>query len=154
MNNLIRLWPAWLVSLCLFAAPLQAQERGTANEAKALVERGVAHIKEVGKEKAFADFTVGGKWADRDLYIFVYDFNGTNLAFGNKPQLVGKDLSDLKDAAGKPIIKDLAELAKTKGSGWYDYLFTDPLSKKIAPKSSYVIRVPGADAFIGAGIYK
>ena len=134
--------------------PAFAQERATAKEAKALVEKGVAHIKAVGKEQAFKDFTAGGSWADRDLYIFAYDFKGMNLAFGNKPAMVGKDLSELKDGNGKPIIKDLAEIAKTKGSGWYDYMFTDPLTKKMLPKSSYVERVPGAEAFIGAGVYK
>lgn len=148
----------WMSALTLvlgIALPaFAADERGTAPEAKALVERGVAHIKEVGKEKAFADFTAGGKWSDRDLYIFVYDFKGTNLAFGNKPQMVGKDLSELKDGNGKPLIKDLIEIAKTKGSGWYDYVFSDPISKKMLPKSSYVVKVPGSDALIGAGIYK
>ena len=154
MNLAIKLFSAISLTMAVALPVNAADERGTASEAKALVERGVAHIKEVGKEKAFADFTAGGKWADRDLYIFVYDFKGTNLAFGNKPQMVGKDLSGLKDGTGKPLIKDLIDLAKTKGSGWYDYVFSDPISKKMLPKSSYVVRIQGADAFLGAGIYK
>lgn len=31
-------------------------ERGSTAEAQALVKKGIAHIKKVGKEKAFADF--------------------------------------------------------------------------------------------------
>lgn len=153
MKSLPKIFAA--VALCVSAAlPAFAQERGTADEAKALVEKGIAHIKAVGAEKAYADFTAGGKWADRDLYIFAYDFNGVNLAFGNKPAMVGKNLFDLKDAGGNPVIKDLANVAKTKGSGWHNYMWSDPITKKVQPKSSYVVRVPGAEAFIGAGIYK
>lgn len=141
--------------LCLATAlPAGAQQRGTADEAKALVDKAVVHIKAVGAPKAYADFTATGKWQDRDLYIFAYSFDGTNLAFGDKPGMVGKNLFDLKDANGLYVIRELAEVAKTKGSGWVNYSWSDPITKKIQPKSSYVVRVPGADAFIGAGIYK
>lgn len=147
----------WLIGfflslgICLAA---NAQQRATADEAKALVDKAVAHIKAVGDSKAYADFTATGKWQDRDLYIFAYSFDGTNLAFGDKPAMVGKNLFDLKDANGIYVIRELAEVAKTKGSGWVSYSWSDPITKKIHPKSSYVVRVPGADAFIGAGIYK
>lgn len=150
----MRRWILGAMLAAMFAPVSWAETRATAAEAKALVDKALAHVKAVGKEKAFADFTAGGAWTDRDLYIFAYEFNGKNLAFGNKPQMVGKDLSDLKDGNGKPIIKDLAEVARSKGSGWYDYMFTDPLTKKMLPKSSYVVRIPGSEAFLGAGIYK
>lgn len=145
----------FMVFLCLAAiAPVAAQQRGTADEAKALVDKALAHIKAVGSQKAYAEFTATGKWQDRDLYIFAYSFDGTNLAFGDKPGMVGKNLFDLKDANGMYVIRDLAELAKTKGSGWHNYSWSDPITKKIQPKSSYVVRVPGTNEFIGAGIYK
>ena len=134
--------------------PASAQQRGTADEAKALVDKALAHIKGVGAKQAYADFTATGKWQDRDLYIFAYGFDGTNLAFGDKPGMVGKNLFDLKEANGLYVIRELAEIAKTKGSGWFNYSWSDPITKKIQPKSSYVVRVPGAEAFIGAGIYK
>lgn len=139
--------------LGVFAVSAWAQERATPDEAKAMVEKAVAHIKSVGAEKAYADFNAGGKWVDRDLYIFVYDFKGINLAWGGKPTMVGKDLSGIKDADGKPLFKDLMAAA-VKGGGWHNYLWSDPLTKKALPKSSYVMRVPGAEAFVGAGAYK
>lgn len=153
MNSVKHFITGLLLSV-LTAFSAVAQERGTADEAKALVDKGIAHIKAVGAEKAFADFTAGGKWADRDLYIFAYDFNGVNLAFGNKPAMVGKNLIDLKDANGNQVIKDLSTVARSKGSGWHDYMWSDPITKKVQPKSSYVVRVPGTETFIGAGIYK
>jgi cytochrome c len=144
------------VALCLaVAAPALAQERGSADEAKALVEKGLAHIKAVGLDKAAADFTAkDGKWQNKDLYLFVEKFDGVMLGHGANAALVGKNLSEMKDANGKTFVKDLAETAKTKGSGWVDYMWVDPATKKTAAKSSYVVRVPNSEVFIGAGIYK
>jgi hypothetical protein len=34
-----------------------AQERGTTEQAQAMVKKGIAYIKQVGKEKAFAEFS-------------------------------------------------------------------------------------------------
>jgi cytochrome c len=126
---------------------------GTAKEAKTLVEKGVAYIKANGKDKAFAEFTdTKGKFIDRDLYIFVVDFKGLTLAHGGNPKLVGKDMSELKDSDGKFFIKEFIELAKTKGSGWVDYKWQNPVTKNIEPKTTYIQRCE--DYFLGCGIYK
>lgn len=39
---------------------------------------------------------------------------------------------------GKYMTREMVELAKNKGSGWVDYLFKNPDTSEIAPKSSYV----------------
>lgn len=132
-----------------------AQERGTADEAKAMADNGLAHIKAVGPDKAFADFSEKeGKWHNKDLYIFAVKFDGTVVAQGANKALIGKNLMDLKDPDGKFFIKEMIELGKAKGNGWVDYSYTDPQTKKFAPKSSYVARVPGYDGILGVGIYK
>jgi cytochrome c len=126
---------------------------GTDKEATALVEKGVAFIKAEGKEKAFTEFTDNkGKFVDRDLYIFVVDFKGLTLAHGGNAKLVGKDMSGLKDADGEPFIQKMIELAKSKGNGWVDYKWTNPVTKKIEAKTTYVQKVD--DYFLGCGIYK
>lgn len=131
-----------------------AQERGSIDEAKALVDKGLAHVKAVGTEKAFADFTEkDGKWQNKDLYVFVVKTDGTTVAHGANKGLVGKSLIDLKDANGKPFIKEMIDVGM-KGSGVVEYLITDPLTKKIAPKQSYVAHIPGFDGVIGVGVYK
>lgn len=132
-----------------------AQERGTPDEAKALVEKGLAHVKTVGTEKAFADFSdkEGGKWLNKDLYIVVLKFDGTILAHGVNKGLLGKNLMDVKDPDGKYFTRDMIEAGK-KGGGWTDYSFTDPVTKKIAAKSSFSKSIPGFDGIIGVGIYK
>ncbi len=133
-----------------FAAAAQV---GTAAEAEAMVKKGVQLIKTEGKEKAFAEFNnPKGKFVDRDLYITVYDLNGKCLAHGANSKMIGKDLIDLKDPDGKPFVKERVETARTKDKFWLDYKFTNPLSKKIEPKSMYTEKA--GDVLVNCGIYK
>lgn len=132
-----------------------AQERGTADQAKALVEKGLAHIKAVGIEKAAEDFSnKDGKWHEKDLYIFVQKFDGATVAHGGNKGLVGKNMIELKDANGQTFIRSMIDTAKSKGSGWVDYVWTNPQSKKVEPKTTYVVKIPDYDGLIGVGIYK
>jgi hypothetical protein len=132
-----------------------AQERGTADQAKALVEKGLSHIKSAGIEKAAEDFSnKDGKWHEKDLYVFVQKFDGNTIAHGGNKGLVGKNMIDLKDANGQTFIRSMIDTAKSKGSGWVDYMWTNPQTKKVEPKTTYVVKIPDFDGLIGVGIYK
>ncbi len=146
-----------VLGLCalLLSASAFAGERANADEAAALVKRAVAYVKANGKDKAFEEFSnPKGQFIDRNLYIFVYDLNGVNLAIGNgnSKKMVGKNLLDMRDANGVYLIKKLIEVANTKGKGWVDYKWPNPLNNTIEAKSSYVEKLD--DVLIGAGIYK
>jgi len=140
--------------LCLFvAASVSAQQRGTPAEAKKMVDEAIAYIKANGQEKAFAEINnPKGKFVDRDLYIMVYDMNGTCLAHGANKERIGKNFTDSKDDAGNYVIKLRVEMAKTKGSGWQDYVFLNPVSKKVEPKTAYFERY--GDIIVSCGAYK
>jgi cytochrome c len=140
--------------LCLFvAASVSAQQRGTPAEAKKMVDEAIAYIKANGQEKAFAEINnPKGKFVDRDLYIMVYDMNGTCLAHGANKERIGKNFMDSKDDAGNYVIKLRVEMAKTKGSGWQDYVFLNPVSKKVEPKTAYFERY--GDIIVSCGAYK
>jgi cytochrome c len=142
-----------LAALAFNHAAFAAGDKGTADEATALTKKAIAYLKANGKEKAFAEFSnPTGQFRDRDLYIFVIDFNGKSLAHGANAKLIDKNMADLKDADGKPFIKDFIEVAKSKGKGWVDYKWPNPTTKAIEAKSTYVEK---ADDFIVAcGIYK
>lgn len=141
-------------SMFLFqSSAIAASEKGTADDAKALVTKAVNYLHANGKEKAFAEFdNPKGQFIDRDLYIFVIDASGKMLAHGTNPRLIGKTLNDLKDPDGKFIIKELIQVANTKGKGWVDYKWPNPVSKAIEPKSTYIEKV--GDVLIACGIYK
>lgn len=130
-----------------------AAERGTPKEAEALVKKAVAFIKANGRDKAFAEFgRRNGPFVDRDLYIFVYDLKGKCVAHGQNPKMVGNDLIEMKDPDGTFFVKERVKIATTKGKGWQDYKFTDPITKKVEAKTAYVERFE--DLIVGSGIYK
>jgi cytochrome c len=120
-----------------------------------LVNKGIDYLQKNGEENAFKEFTDKNKmFSQGELYIFVVDFNGMTLAHGGNGALVGKSMFDLKDSDGNYFIRKFIEIAKANGSGWSDYKWSNPKTKKIEDKSTYVKRVPGKDYFLGCGIYK
>jgi len=133
---------------------LAADERGSKDEAIALTNAAFEHIKKVGAEKAYKDFTTDkAAWSKKDLYVMVYDAKAIALAHGGNEKLVGKDMSAVKDANGVPIVTGLIGLA-AKGGGWLDYDWPDPLTKKLMAKSTYARKQPNGEGFVGVGIYR
>lgn len=155
MNKYFKAVVCGLFAMSLSQLASAADPRGSAEEAVAMVKRAVAYLKENGKEKAFAEFAnpSNAQFHDRDLYLFVYDFNGVAVAHGNNPKMVGKNLLEMKDNDGKFIIKGFIDVAAKSGKGWVDYKWPNPVTKAIEQKSSYVEKVDG-DLIIGSGIYK
>jgi cytochrome c len=130
-----------------------AATNGSADEAKAMVEKAVKLLQAEGKDKAFAQFNdPAGPFVDRDLYVFVLNIEGTTVSHGANKALIGKSLANLKDADGKPFIQEMLEMAKAGKSGWVDYKWANPQTKKVEQKSSYLVRV--GDVIVGVGIYK
>jgi signal transduction histidine kinase len=142
----------FMVGVFMFCSVGFLYAAGNAADAKAMVEKGAAYLKANGKDKAFKEFSEGTQFKKDDLYVFVIDMKGMTLAHGGNPKLVGKDMSGLKDADGKLFIKDMIDGATAKGSGWSDYKWTNPVTKKIDPKSTYFLKVD--DVILGCGIYK
>lgn len=141
--------------MCALTLPLaaQAQTKATAVEATAMVKKGIAFIKANGKDKGMAEISnKTGQFVDRDLYLVVYALDGTVRAHGANEKMIGKNLIDLKDIDGKEFVKERVELAKSKGTFWQDYKFTNPVTKKIEPKSMYCEKLD--DAAVCGGIYK
>ncbi len=130
---------AVLLSMAFSVIPAKAaSEHGTAAEATALVKKAKAVIAANGREKAFAEISrKDGPFVDRDLYVVAYDNKGTCLAHGGNAKLIGQDLSDVQDVDGVFYVKERIEKAAKNPSFWQDYKFTNPVSKKIEPKSVY-----------------
>jgi signal transduction histidine kinase len=143
----------FIAACLLLVCSAFAADKGTPAEAEALVKKAIEYIKANGKDKAFAEFTnPKGTFTDRDLYIFVYDMDGKVLAHGQNPKMIGKDLSDLTDPDGKLFVKERIKIAKTKGNGWQNYKFSNPLTKKIEDKTAYIEKYE--NYIVGSGAYK
>ena len=48
----------------------------------------------------------------------------------------------------------MMEVAKTKGSGWVEYDWAHPQTKKVEGKASYALKIPNFDGFVGVGVYR
>lgn len=145
---------AFAIALAIGAASIgAAEQRVTAKEAEAMVKNGVAYIKANPRDKAMADITdKKGKFVDRELYLTVYQPDGTALAHGANEKFVGKNMIDLRDADGKEHIRERMEMAKTKASFWQDFKFVNPLTKKMEPKQMYCEKAN--ELIVCGGIYK
>jgi methyl-accepting chemotaxis protein len=147
-------------SLREVSATLQEVLSGTnrKKQAVALVEKGIRMVKKKGLAATIAaaqdrngPFCDGDEW-----YIYIGTTTGkvTLLAHPILPEkLVGPDISGLADIKGKTFFNDLIERALTKGSGWVNYWWPKPGDTVPSLKSTYVIKVPNEDAYIGCGVY-
>jgi cytochrome c len=136
-----------------FAGAAAAADGAGKDDAIAMVKKAVTFIKEQGPEKAYAVFSgKDAQFIDRDLYVVVYQLDGTVLAHGSNAKFVGKDMSDAQDVDGKLYVKERVELAAKQPSFWQDYKFVNPVSKKVEPKQMYCERLD--NTAVCAGIYK
>jgi len=102
---------------------------------KQLVKTAVAYFNENGRESTFALISnPHGPFVKGDIYMFAYDFNGVVVAHGQNAALVGQNLIDLQDSRGKPLIKELIEVAKTKGKGWVEYYWRNEFKRSYVEK--------------------
>jgi cytochrome c len=125
----------------------------TPDEAKALSERAADYVTQVGDDKAFADFSrPDGGFVNGELYVFCYDHDGMNKAHGGNPSFVGKNLLHIKDPDGKEPNAEIVKVGFEQGKGWVDFKWPNPATKKIQPKSAYVIHTN--DVVCGVGYYK
>jgi cytochrome c len=131
-----------------------AIDASTRAEAIAMVKAVQERFKKDGPDATFAAVTAQEKeFKDRDLYPFIYDITGMNVAHGANPKMVGKMWIFTKDQDGNFLIQEMLKIVKGPGSGWVDFKWPNPLTHRIQNKSAYVERL-GATYFVGVGIYR
>ena len=142
-----------MTAIAVGSAAAADAERANAKDAVAMVKKVIADMKKLGKDKVIQEIqTQSLQYRDRDLYVSVGTLDGMSLANGNNAKMAGKNIIDLKDLDGKLITRERIEIAKTKGSGWQDYKWPDPVTKAVQKKSMYVERYE--DMTVACGIYK
>jgi methyl-accepting chemotaxis protein len=86
-------------------------------------------------------------------YLWINDMNPKMIMHPIKPALDGKDLSELKDPAGKKLFVAFVEKVKESGAGFVDYLWPKPGFEQPVEKLSYVKGYAPWGWVIGSGIY-
>jgi cytochrome c len=126
-----------------------------AKHVEVLVNAAAALIDTQGKAP-FVEFRKkNGVWYHGDIYLFVYDLNGNVLLNPAFPEREGTNVSGQKDANGKLFHNAMIEVAKTKGSGWVDYMFPKPGQTTPSQKWTYVkkVTIDGVPGLIASGFY-
>lgn len=122
-------------------------------EAKAWVQKALAFYKKAGKAIAMAEFTnPKGPFIEEDMYVFVLNLKGTMLAHGVNEKYIGQDFIEVKDSDGRSFIREIVEVGNTKGSGFVDYKWYNPVTKEDLVKHVYFEKVD--DVLICSGVYK
>jgi len=146
----MRMVPLVLAGSCLGTVLAMAADRGTPEEAKALLAKAAAHYASVGRTQALADFNAGkAPFKDRDLYVVCIGADHKIAANGAFPQYAGYGVDILKDADGKPL--GGAILASAAGSGSVAYMMVNPQTHGVEPKVIFT-RTMGTDV-CGVGAY-
>lgn len=141
-----------LVAVSFFFVNTALSQEVSAKQAKKKTEDSVRFLLENGDEGLDAISDPNGEWA-REPYIFVYDLDGTIIAHPNN-NLIGKKFLGIKDVKGKMFPAEFVMVAKSEaGKGWVDYWWPKLKGEKPEQKVSYIMRVPGKNMLVGAGIY-
>ena len=125
--------------IMLGAITLSAGDRGSAEEAKALLQKAAEHYKKVGRKQAMEDFT-GKKspWVDRDLYVACMDSKHVIIANGSFPNVVGMSADLSKDHRGNPLGTGSWDAAAQGGIQTEEWNWHNPVTGKMEHKIGFL----------------
>ena len=127
-----------VVMLLTFVSPVFAGDFGTADEAKAMLDRAVAALK-ADKAEALAKFSKGeGGFKDRDLYPYC---GGPDGNFTAHPTLVGKSFG-----------QEIYAVAKEETVSEVSYMWPRPGSTDLVQKIALITKA--GDQVCAVGYYK
>jgi signal transduction histidine kinase len=138
------------VLVFLTAASARAADYGTAEEARAMLDKAVAAVK-ADKTKALDMFNKGeGGFKDRDLYVFCA--NASDGTITAHPTHKGEQLADIKGKKGFPLGQEMMQKATEGTINEVTYWWPRPGSDKPLEKTSFFTKV--GDQICGVGYYK
>jgi signal transduction histidine kinase len=129
-----------------FVAFAQTSPAGTAEEARAMLERAVAAV-QADEVKALEMFNAeDGGFRDRDLYVFCANATGIETAH---PTHRGTKLPDIKDANGFAFGQEIMRTATEDKIGEIAYLWPRPGSETPVEKVTLFTKVGGQICAVG-----
>ena len=87
-------------------------------------------------------------------YYFATRFDGVEMLFSDRPEMEGQNLLNLRDTRGQYVIRDMLEIAKRDGEGFYEYHWSKPGAEgNDFKKISFIKKFEPWDWIIGTGLY-
>jgi len=152
MTTWMRTAAAAVLGVGIAAGALAAEDFGTPEEARAMLEQTVAAM-EADRAATLAAINSGAdpRFKDRDLYPFCGDADGMFIAHGANADLVGQSLRDLEDKAGTPLGEQMYERATAGEIVEVEYMWPRPGEEEPTEKVSLVTKV--GDDVCAVGYY-
>ena len=152
--------------LCLYLLPLfeaklmnekQAATQNVVQVALTLITEYEARVKsgEFNQEEAQkrAAKRIASLHYGKDDYFWINDFGPKMIMHPMKPELNGKDLSEIKDPHGKRLFVEFVGVCRKAGEGSVEYMWPKSGQDKPVPKISYVKAFEPWGWIVGSGIY-
>ncbi|MBI3702648.1 MAG: cache domain-containing protein [Rhizobiales bacterium] len=86
-------------------------------------------------------------------YFWINDLHPRMIMHPIKPELNGRDITDMKDPNGKQLFVEFVNVVKRQGSGFVGYQWPKPGMADPQPKLSYVAGFEPWGWVIGTGVY-
>jgi signal transduction histidine kinase len=138
------------LALILAAVPALAQQFGSPDEAKDMLEKVVSAMK--SNEAQTLQRINKGEFKKDDLYPFCGGPDGKFSANASNTSLVGQSLKDLKDKSGKAFGQELYKEAQTGKVSEVNYMWPRPGGTDPVQKVAYVTKI--GDQVCAVGYYK
>ncbi len=145
------------VALCTVAV---GQEKATAQEVIAKVKEAASTLSKTGDVAQFNQKQ--SPWVWKDTYIFAEDCDKKVMAaHPMRPDLVGKDLSSIKDAKGNSLFPDpevFCKSVKQRRSGiwhsglWSVYWWPKPGETVASRKLTFHLNAEGTSFVVSSGV--
>ncbi len=103
--------------------------------------------------KARALEAISGMRYNETDYFWVNDMAQVMIMHPIKPELNGKDLSDLQDKSGKYLFREFVKIVNAQGGGVVGYLWPKPGHEEPVAKESYVQGFAPWGLIVGTGVY-
>lgn len=162
-------WPLLLFSAVFLLAPGPAAGQNSPKTRQYLYEdtkqlvmlvEDAAGLLEKKGTAVFREFGVkDSRWLNRKYYLFVYDISGTCVFHPVTPKLVGRNLMQLRDMNGLPVLRyitDVGRRPERDASGWVFYLWEEGTQFLPRWKTAYIrkaITPDGRIYLVGSGSY-
>lgn len=142
MNRII--WTKFVALIVLSHVAFAAQQFGTAQEAKAMLDRAVVALKS-NEPRALSEFNdpKNKQFRDRDLYVFCYNISDGNITAYSSPALLNTDIRTLA-YNDDPVGQRAYEATKNALEGsvtTIDYNFPKPGTTEPATKQIVQTRI-------------
>lgn len=122
-----------------------------AQRAQDLLARAVTAYRQQG-DKAFAAFNAPGEFVDGELYVWVLGTDGVMLASGGSSSaLIGRNVTNMRDASGAPFFAEMLEKAKTAKTGVVEYRWLNRLHNKPERKVTHFQKI--GERLLAVGYY-